>query len=342
MTSKSSLSLILVIITIFAVGLLAGCSRPQDTPLPETPPAADAAPSESVPPTPTAEPPAIWLVAGPQVNPAVRQEFSVWLASIAEQDGLQFEDVGEFRPSDIPTQLKAAVFLFPGEEISGYAANLPDTQFVVVSAGDYPTAANLSVIQSSTNQAAFLAGYLTILVAPDFRAGGLFVDDPAGREMQDSFLNGGRYLCGRCSPVFTPLVPFPQTGLVPADSGFDAWQSAFDALNQNRIEMLYISAEGLTPEFLSYLTEKNIGIVSDSPPPPGFESIWVATVTSNPLAALEALWPDIMAGSDGKKVAAGLDINNVNPNNLSTGRLELAEKLIPDLMDGRIVPLSVP
>lgn len=342
MTSKLSLSLILIVIAIFAVGSMVGCSRTQDTPVPEIPSAAVVTPSEPVPPTPTAEPATIWLVADPQVNPATRQEFSAWLAARSEQDGYQFAEVAEFRSSDIPAQLKAAVFLFPGEEASSFAANLPDTQFVAVTAGEYPTAANLSVIQTSTNQASFLAGYLAILDAPDFRAGGLFVDDPAGREKENSFLNGGRYLCGRCSPVFTPLVPFPQTGLVPANSGVEAWQSALDALNQNRIEMLYISAEGLTPEFLSYLSDKNIGILSDTPPPSGFESNWVATVSTNPLAALETLWPAIMAGSGGQNASAGLEISNVNPDNLSIGRLELAKKLIPDLENGRIIPLSVP
>lgn len=342
MTSKTSLWISSILSIILFTGLLAGCSRSQGTITAITPSATSVSTSETSAPTSTPEPPVVWLVTGPQVSSSMRQEFSSWLAARAEQDGMRFSEMDEFRSSDVPAQLRVAVFLFPGDEISSLAANLPETQFVVVTSSDLPTAANLTVIQTSGNQAAFLAGYLATLNAPDFRSGGLFVDDAAGGLQQESFLNGGRYLCGRCSPVFTPLVPFPQSGLVPAGSSAAGWQSAFETLNQNRIEMLYISGEGLTSDFLGYLVDKNVGILSDVPPPPAFESIWIATVSSNPLAALETLWPEVMAGSSGKTVLAGLEITNVNSSNLSSGRLEMANKLIPDLQTGWITPLTVP
>lgn len=342
MTSNLPLRLIIAVFAILTLGFSAGCSGAKTSVSTDTPPTSIAAPSETAPATPTAEPASIWLVADSQVSDATRQEFSAWLAARASEDGYRFLEVAEFRQSEVPAHLKAVVILSPGVDVGNLAAAMPETQFVVVTSSELPPAVNLSVIQSMTNQAAFLAGYLTILNAPDFRAGGLFVDEAAGGELQESFLNGGRYLCGRCSPVFTPLVTFPLTGKAPAGSGAAAWQAAFDTLHQNRIEMLYIQAAGLTPEFLDYLADKNIGILSDAPPPPGFDSNWVATVRSNPLSALEILWPDILAGSGGQTAAAGLEISNVNPNNLSTGRLELAEKLIPDLTGGLIAPLAVP
>ncbi len=342
MIAKPSLRAIIILGAILMAGILTGCSRSQGTATPVAPSATGAAPEETQTPTPTAEPPAVWLVAGSQASAAVRQEFFDWLSDRAGQDGLRLSEMDEFSASDIPAQLKAVVFLFPGDEVANLAANLPDTQFVVVTDADFPTSANLSVVQTAGNQAAFLAGYLATLNSPDFRSGGLFVDDAAGKQLEESYLNGGRYLCGRCSPVFTPLVPFPQTAVVPANSDAAAWQAAFDALNQNRIEMLYISGEGLTPELLGYLADKNVGILSDAPPPSGFESIWIATVSGNSLSALETLWPEVMAGTGGRKELAGLEISQVNSNNLSTGRLELAEKLIPDLTGGWVVPLTVP
>lgn len=342
MNAKSFINRISILAIILLAGILAGCSRPQGTATPVAPSATGATPEETFTPTPTAEPPVIWLIADQNVSAAIRQEFSGWLSAKAEQNGLRFLEMESFNSSDGQGQLKAAVFLFPDEEVANLAANLPDTQFVVVTDADLPTAANLSVIQTSTNQAAFLAGYLATLNSPDFRSGGLFVDDAAGKQLEESYLNGGRYLCGRCSPVFTPFVNFPLTSLVPVGSDTTAWQSAFDELNQNRIEVLYIAGEGLTPELLSYLADKNVGILSDAPPPSGFESIWIATVSSDPLSALEEFWPDVMAGAGGKKVLAGLEISQVNSDNLSSGRLELAEKLIPDLQGGWITPLSMP
>lgn len=343
MTGKPSLSLFIMLFAVLTLGFLSGCSRLDASPTSGTPVVSEPTPEASLPPTPTDNPASIWLVAGAQADPALRQEFSSWLAAIANQAGLLFLEVDEFKSSEVPEKLLAIVFLTHSEDLTSLAANMPETQFVLVTPDPLPAAANLSVIPNAPDQAAFLAGYLATLNAPDFRSGGLFVEGAAGSNSQmESFLNGGRYLCGRCSPVYTPIVPFPQTALVPSGSTAEGWQTAFDSLNQNRIEMLYVPAEGLSPEFLSYLSDKNIGILSNAPPPAGFESIWIATVKSDPLAALESLWPGILAGSGGQTVSAGVEISHVNPDNLSTGRQQMAEAIIPDLMTGRLTPLSVP
>lgn len=344
MPSKTSYRLSFAIIFIVSISLLAGCTPPaQVTPTLDPAPSQETVPTDTATPTQTAEPGSIWLIANPAVEDELHKEFSAWLAAQAEQDGYRFVEAENFRASDVPDDLKAVVLLSPLDEIGDLAANLPDTQFIMLTPDDLSPAENLSVIRTSTEQATFLAGYLATLNAPDFRSGALFVDGPeTGSQQQDSFLNGGRYFCGRCSPVFAPIVAFPQVGLVPSGSDVSGWQAAFDALNQNRIEMLYLPAEGLQPEFLSYLLDKNIGILSSSPPPTGYESIWVATISSNPLFALESIWPEILAGNGGQSIQAELELTHINPANLSTGRAQMAEKLIPDLSSGLIVPLTIP
>jgi len=320
MPSKISNRISVVVPLILLVALLAGCAPPaQTTPTPEPAPSQDTVPTDAVVPTPTAEPASIWLIASPSADEELHKEFSAWLAAQAEQDGYGFMEADDFRAGDVPDDLKAVVFLSPMDGIGDLAANLPDTQFIMLTPEDLPPAENLSVIRTSANQASFLAGYLATLNAPDFRSGALFVDGTeTSSQQQDSFLNGGRYFCGRCSPVFAPIVAFPQVGLVPSGSDFSGWQAAFDALDQNRIEMIYLPAEGLAPEFLGYLSDKNIGILSNAPPPSGFESIWVATISSNPLSALQSMWPDILAGNGGKSVQAEVELTNINPANLST------------------------
>lgn len=344
MPSKLSYRISFALIFILSVGLLAGCAAPvQTTPTSEPSPSQETVPTDSAVPTPTAEPASIWLIASPIVDEGLQTEFSSWLAAQAEQDGYRFVEAEEFRASDVPDDLRAVVFLSPMDGIGDLAANLPDTQFIVLTPEDLPPAENLNVIRTSASQAAFLAGYLATLNAPDFRSGALFVDGTdTGSQRQESFLNGGRYFCGRCSPVFAPIVAFPQVGLVPPGSEVSGWQAAFDALNQNRIEMLYLPAEGLQPEFLSFLLDKNIGILSDSPPPSGFESIWVATITANPLSALQSIWPDILARNGGQTIQAEVELTHINPANLSTGRAQMAEKIIPDLSSGLIVPFNIP
>jgi hypothetical protein len=130
--------------------------------------------------------------------------------------------------------------------------------------------------------------------------------------------------------------------LVPAGADAAAWQAAFDALNLNVIETLFVPSEGLLPELMAYLAGKNVGIISNAPPPAGSESMWVATVQSNVAGALASIWPAMTAGEGGKTVPAELVLTHVNGTNLSPGRQQLAERIIPDLIAGIISPLSVP
>ncbi|MHB8113103.1 MAG: hypothetical protein ACYDHA_06545 [Bellilinea sp.] len=344
MTSKNALRPFLQIALFLLLVILAACSAdPGVTQAPPVDPSPSPGPTLADPPTPTPAPASVWLIAGPDVAVRLREDYSNVLANQAAQDNLAFEVKDSFRQSDLPADLKVALFLSPLDDISTLTANLPNTQFAAVTASDLQPAANFSVIRTADNQVAFLAGYLATLNAPDFRSGALFVDGAANSaQLQDSFLNGGRYFCGRCAPVFAPIVLFPQVGVVPANADAAGWQAAFDVLNQNNIEMLYLPTEGLLPDFLAYLAGKNVKIISNAPPPAGSEGLWVATVQSDTLAAIQALWPDLIAGTGGKTSQAGLALTNVNSANLSLGRQQLAEKIIPDLTSGIISPLSVP
>lgn len=344
MTLKKPSHLFLPVVSFLLLVILAACNAsPAATQTPPVNQSPSAVPTDVVPPTPTPAPATIWLIAGPEVDAQLREKFSTWLANQAALENLAFEERDSFRQSDLPAELRAAVFLSPADDISALADNLSNTQFAVVTPSDLQPAANLSVIRTADNQAVFLAGYLATLNAPDFRSGALFVDGAANSaHLQDSFLNGGRYFCGRCAPVYAPIVLFPQVGLVPANTDAAGWQTAFDALDQNNIEMLYLPAEGLLPDFLAYLTGKNVGVISSAPPPAGSEGMWVATVQTDALAAMAALWPDLTAGTGGKAVQAGLALTSVNTANLSIGRQLLTEKIIPDLTSGVISPLTVP
>jgi len=268
---------------------------------------------------------------------------TAFLNERAPIDSFTLEVRETFNQDELPGDLRIAIFLSTTEDIVNLAANLPDTQFVVISGEDLTPASNVSVIRTAENQALFLAGYLATLNAPDFRSGALLVDGAANTgPAQDSFLNGGRYFCGRCAPVFAPIVLFPQVGLVPAGADAAGWQTAFDSLNQNFIETVYVPAEGLLPDFVAYLAGKNVGVISNAPPPAGSETIWLATVQTDSVAALASIWPALTAGEGGKTVPAELVLTHVNSENLSPGRQQLAEIIIPDLISGVISPLSVP
>jgi len=328
-------------ILLIMIGLAACSAAPSATPGVPTP--GQAITQTEPVPTPTLEPAAVWLVAGPEVNVMERDEIAAWLTDQSNQAGLTFSVHESFNQSEIPATLKAVVFLSKPNDAAGLAANLPQTQFVVITGDEISPTTNLSVLRTADNQAVFLAGYLATLNAPDFRSGALLVEnDPRTAQFQDAFLNGGRYFCGRCSPVYVPIVPFPQVGLVPANADAAGWQAAFDTLNQSDLQMLFLPAEGLQADFLAYLGTLDVKVFSNSVPPANDPNVWAASVHMSPLSALQSIWPDILSGIGGKDVSADIVIDNVNSANLSQGRVDLAERLIPDLTSGKISPLTLP
>jgi len=341
MPSKHLYHLIVNASLLLALGLFTGCSSQIKSPTAEVSPSAVVV-ENTVTPTPLPETPEIWLIAGPEVDGAVRQTYIDWLTIQAERNGHILVAYDSFLASEIPADLKAAVFLSEPADLSSLAANLPDTQFVVITQTDLQPSANLSVIQESKYHALFLAGYLSILNAPDFRGGALLIEDGSGNLQQQAFVNGGRYFCGRCSPVFAPIVAFPQVVLVPVGTDAAGFQTAFDTLNQNRIEMLYLPAEAILPPFLDYLAAQGVGVISNVPPPSGYESLWVATVSSDSFSAFESLWAQIEAGTGGLSIRPELSLTNANPDKLSIGRQQLAEQLIPTLIAEAIEPLDLP
>ena len=325
------LSILLMFVLAACNGGLTTQTTPTPTSLPATP---------TLQPSPTALPPAVWVIAADTADAAVTNQINTVLAG---QNGVVVNTYAQFNPVDVTPDVKAVIVLNPPADLSAWAAALPEVQFVGIGSGLGEASGNINVIDDQLAQRAFVAGYIATLIAPDFRSGALFMEnEPELALKQDGFLNGGRYLCGRCVPVYTPLVLFPQTITLPAGADSAALQSGFDQLNQNRIEVLALPAEGLLPDFLTSLVNQNVLLLGWQIPPAGFKEHWIATVSVDVTSALTTMLPALLTGDGGKHANADLFLADVNETYLSSGKMLMVNALIDDLKNGRIVPLSIP
>lgn len=291
-------------------------------------------------PSPTSPPGWVWLVATAGADNASQTSIQTWLASQAALAGLQFERVEAYPVGDTAPTPRIVVFLEAPEDAANLAASAPNTQFLIVTDQNIEPANNLTIIRNPAVQQAFIAGFIATLVAPDFRSGGLFSGEDG--ISQEAYLNGGRYLCGRCIPVYAPVVLFPQVNTLNLDGGSLAWKEAFDTLNLNRIQVLFVPPQTLEAEFLEYLISLNIKLLGTQLPAEEYRSAWVATVAADLQGALDQAWPGLVAGEGGKTIAASLQLNDVNDSLLTPGKLGMVEKLMDELRGGWIEPLSVP
>lgn len=322
--------------------ILAACSTSTaatQTPTGQTPAASPTytlAPLPSATNTPTPPPSKVILVAPQGSDPALAQSVAVLLGELAAAQGMSFEETSNL--ASAPEFTRVVVFINPGTEIKNLAGNTPNVQFVAIGALDLqPLEANLSQIIIQPEAPAFLAGYIAALVAPDWRTGGLLVDTPS--TLQQAFLNGGRYHCGRCAPQYAPVVLFPVATALPKGSDPTAGWKAFKELDVNLLEVLYIDPALSDAELLAQFAGQDIGLIGGSTPSEDIRQKWIATVRTDSLSALKTLWPDLLAGKGAATLNAPLVVEDINPDWLSDARLRLVLEVVDGLKSGTIAPV---
>jgi hypothetical protein len=333
-------SLTLALILLVALLTLSACATPTPT-VSVDPTIGESATPEGIatlPPTaePTDSPGRILLVVPAGVQPA--ENVREVLQALAAERGLAFETRPAIQSTDLTPADPLVVLVEPAEDPSNLAAAVPGTQFLAVSTPYLEGHDNLSVIRVDRAQLAFLGGYIAQMIAPDFRGGGLF--PAASPELADAFTNGGHYLCGRCVPVFAPVVFFPQAA--GADS--TGWLAAYDELQKNRLETLYLSAEATQPDVMQAAASAGIVLLGETYPGDEYRSAWAVTLYPDVQQAVGRTSGELLNGetSPGFTAFAPIVLTDLNENWLTPGKQTQIYTLIDDLANGWVYPLSVP
>ena len=337
---RKKLSVVFVVL-FFSTALL-GCSENQ--------PNADDT-QEPTPPTATPIPPIApdraVLTAPADISPSELAEAQALIAELAAGSGLEFETRQEIFANEITPDIKIIIFIEQPDNLGSLAANAPETQFVAISGQNWSPPANGTIILKNEDHVAFLAGYLSALLAPNFRVGGLLVSE--NTEFNQSFSNGISYYCGRCkSEVIYPLNTYPVLSQQPANSPPTNWQAAFTEINASKVNVLFLSGDAASAELGTYLAGMDVAVIGNQTPPEELRARWIATITSDGLSPLREIWNDLMEGQGGKVMNASLKISDVNYVTvadglvwLSQGKMNLLNKVITLLREDQIYPYSV-
>ncbi len=305
---------------------------------------------DTVPPTaspiPTIAPDRVVLAAPSDISSVKLAEAQTLIAELAVGSELEFETRQEIFANEITPDIKIIVFFEQPDNLGSLAANAPETQFVSISSQNWSPPANGTIILKNEGHVAFLAGYLSALLAPNFRVGGLLISENA--EFNQAFRNGISYYCGLCAAVVYPLNTYPVLSQQPANSPLANWQASFTEINASKINVLFLSGGAASAELGIYLGGMDVAVIGNQTPPEELLSRWVATVSSDGLSPLREIWNDLTEGHGGKVVHANLKISDVNYVTvtdglvwLSQGKMDLLNKVITLLREDLIYPYSV-
>jgi len=331
------------LLLVLLASLLAACAN--TSPAPATPsPAAATQPAGSTPlaasptpapPTATSAPGKVLLVAPDSAGAAVGAK----LKELAAASKFTLQSQASLTASDLTPEVRIVVLLAAPDGLSDLIASAPKVQFLALGLPNLQAGSNLSLITAQPEQVAFVAGFIATIISEDWRSAGLLPDAPAS--LQDAFLNGGRYYCGRCIPIHGPIVLFPLASALPAGSSLDAWQTAVTQLQTKILETVYVDPSISSPDLLSLLAKQNLVLVGGLPPTLDIASQWAATVSLDFAAPLAALWPTLVQGKGGQTSAAAVQVTDINPALLTPGKQRLLQDVITGLQSGTIGPLTV-
>ena len=338
MRPKIPISLLLLAVTLSACSL-GRPSEPTQAPLPTELP--------SPTPVPTPDSPLAILVVPADMEKSASDAYQKVVYDLAQQSGMRFQVRNTLAVADIEPGLRIVVVLPPDPGVAALAAAAPQAQFLAISIPDIGAAGNITVLagNNQVDVSAFLAGYAAALISDDFRVGMIFPkENPSAQQAARAFANGAAYHCGLCSSYRLYLDPngvgirYPQYAEIPAEedpSRLGGWANYL--VGSLKVDALYVFPDPAleVPQLYESLGQTGAQIIGTTLPssrPAG----WVMGIQADAVKAIQAAWPELVAGRGGQSIPSPLGLADIDAAFLTPGKQRLVEKVLEDLQAGRI------
>lgn len=331
--------------------MLSACQTPTLEVMPtvsddETFPTDTVEPTHSPLPTPSLIPERIILYSPADGSSGESNLAQEWLTSWSAENGYLFEVISQLPSGDIPEGTKVIVVSDEnGVDVNALAQENPATIFVVKRESPMENQpANVITLVADSAYLNFAAGYLSILIAPDWRLGALLPwdDEVSGAETLQAFTNGSAYHCGRCASTYMPVVLFPVTSSLPSASAPETWMNEIQTLdNVNYLYTVYVAPEAASEQLYLQLVTQNVTVVGAQKPENIEGLLWAASINQDETTALVENWDAILNGTlVENEIIVPVVVTEVNEEYLSPGRMRLYDEMMDALIGGWLSPLS--
>lgn len=341
MQRNLSLSILGLTLIVILAACGQGTSDATPTPIPtETP-----IPTATFTATPST--PLAILVLPADMDQAQSDMYQSTVYDLAQQAGFRFQLRNTLTEVDLEPALRVVIALppDPGPGIAALAATAPQTQFLAINIPGLTAGGNVSVLANNVQPdiVAFMAGYIGALITEDYRIGMIYPEGNADAlSALDAYTNGKAYSCGICQPYYYLPYEFPQAIAVPTTEPPENYGGyAVYLIQQREVDFIYVYPDLATPELLAYIGSSGAVQVGSSPQG-GVPLYWAASLSPDTIGAIQAAWPNLIAGQGGQAVQSPLGLTDVDPTLLSPAKQAKAEQVLAELLAGRISPLSVP
>lgn len=331
---------LLILATLLSACSLGRRAAPTPTPAPTI--------AESPTAIPTPDTPLAILVLPTEMDKQASDAYQKAVYDLAQSSGMRFQVRNSFTQGDMEPGLRILIALPPDPGVIALAAAAPQVQFLAINIPDLTPAGNISVLASGDqiDIPAFLAGYTAAVVSDDFRVGMILPkDNAAAVQAANAFANGMAYHCGLCTSYRLYLDPngigitYPRFVEIPPDeSESNLGGYANYLVGSLKVDAVYVFPDPKIEvrqlyDTLGQTGVKIIGTHLPDPRPGG----WVMGIQADAVKAIQAAWPNLVAGLGGQNIPSPLGLADVDPAYLTPGKQRLVEQVLDGLQSGRIV-----
>jgi hypothetical protein len=260
------------------------------------------------------------------------------LQDLSEKDNLMFTTAASLAPADLTDNIKIVVALPPDPGVVALTAAGQDIQFLAIGIPGLQPSGNLSVIGGNFTRAdnqGFVAGYLAAVIGKDWRIGMITIGDgEPGRIARRGFINGVTYYCGLCRSPYPPFYSYPILVDLPSTASPEEAQAAAETIISQAVNTVFIFPGAGDQAMLEALAQAGVHIIGASQPPPSVRENWVATIQTDPLAAVNMIWPELINGQGGIERSLAISVSDRNERLFSPGRQRLVDDFLDDLHAG--------
>ena len=294
-------------------------------------------------PTLTATPtvPLVILTLPADIDAETSNLYQTTVYDLAQASGMRFQVRNSLTPAELEPGLKIVIALLSDPGIAELSPAAPDVQFLAINIPGIAPGGNVSVLGGSSQPeiTGFLAGYTAAMLTDDFRIGMLMPkDNNDAIRMFNSFSKGMKYYCGLCNPFYYLPWSFPQYLEIGAEQDVNDYDAFADVLIlQYKVRTIFIHPDIYTQDLVDYIGVTGtymIGTITPEQRPAG----WIMTIQPDVIKAIQAAWPQLLAGQGGVTVQSPLGLSDVDPSLLSPGKQRLVQKTLDDLQAGLIQP----
>ncbi len=338
---------LLLALSLLLVGCSGGIPGRALTPTNSPPPTETAVPTETPTPTATPLPPVGVLLIPEGADPLLAAQMQSFLSEEIPQYGMRFQVRPSLSQDDLERDdFRWVIAIPPSSDLDTLAASAPESRFLAVGFNDLAPSPNMTVIVQPEDwyaQQAFMAGYLGMVITPDWRAGMIRMNTPEGEAAARSFETGALFFCSSpsapgqnlfCRPDYAPVYEYPIIAFAETETTPDEWPTVGRYMLNQYVDTIYVSPEVESDQLLRYLAQEEVEIIGSTPPLNDISSQWVASLEFDLFQAFQDFWPEFVAGTDGELVAVPLLITHVNPDLLSPGRQQFVELMLANLHAG--------